>query len=55
MSDSLRALSVTLVAEPKQVRSFTLTQWRIAELVPGDQGGRTQPATLYDRASRLSI
>ena len=47
MSDSLRALSVTLVAEPKQVRSFTLTQWRIAELVPGDQGECVLNLQLY--------
>ncbi|NYT71099.1 DUF3305 domain-containing protein [Halomonas sp. QX-2] len=38
MSDNLRSLSITLVAEPKQVKSFTLTQWRIAELTLGDQG-----------------
>ncbi|MCP1318447.1 DUF3305 domain-containing protein [Vreelandella lionensis] len=47
MSDSLRALSVTLVAEPKQVRSFTLTQWRIAELVPGDEGECVLNLQLY--------
>ncbi|AQU83752.1 MULTISPECIES: DUF3305 domain-containing protein [unclassified Halomonas] len=38
MTDNLRALSITLVAEPKQVKSYTLTQWRIASLAPGDQG-----------------
>lgn len=38
MSDNLRSLSITLVAEPKQVNNFTLTQWRIAALTLGDQG-----------------
>ncbi len=38
MSDNLRPISIALVAEPKQVKRFTLTQWRIAELTLGDQG-----------------
>lgn len=38
MSDNLRPISITLVAEAKQVKRFTLTQWRIAELALGDQG-----------------
>ncbi|MGO1395769.1 MAG: DUF3305 domain-containing protein [Halomonas sp.] len=38
MNDNLRPISITLVAEPKQVKQFTLTQWRIAELTLGDQG-----------------
>lgn len=38
MSDNLRPISITLVAEAKQVKQFTLTQWRIAELTLGDQG-----------------
>ncbi|BBI64557.1 hypothetical protein HSBAA_58630 [Vreelandella sulfidaeris] len=38
MSDNLRPISITLVAEPKQVKRFTLTQWRIAELALGDHG-----------------
>ncbi|MGO2240437.1 MAG: DUF3305 domain-containing protein [Halomonas sp.] len=38
MSDNLRSISITLVAEAKQVKRFTLTQWRIAELALGDQG-----------------
>lgn len=38
MHDNLRTLSVTLAAEPKQMKGFTLTQWRIAQLTPGDQG-----------------
>ncbi|MBZ5488478.1 DUF3305 domain-containing protein [Halomonas aquamarina] len=38
MHDNLRTLSVTLAAEPKQMKGFTLTQWRIAQLTPGEQG-----------------
>jgi len=38
MSDNFRPISITLVAEAKQVKRFTLTQWRIAELALGDQG-----------------
>ncbi|MDM7482113.1 MAG: DUF3305 domain-containing protein [Halomonas sp.] len=38
MSDNLRAISATLVAERKTMGAFTVTQWRIIELVPGDQG-----------------
>lgn len=47
MSDNLRALSVTLIAEAKQVGRFTQTQWRIAELVPGDQGECVLNLQLY--------
>ncbi|RUR31931.1 DUF3305 domain-containing protein [Vreelandella andesensis] len=47
MSDNLRSLSITLVAEPKQVRGFTLTQWRIAELAPGEQGDYVLGLQLY--------
>ncbi|GEN26621.1 hypothetical protein HVA01_02670 [Halovibrio variabilis] len=38
MNDNLRAISITLVAETKQVNRFSLTQWRIAELALGEQG-----------------
>ena len=42
MTDNLRSLSFALIGEPKRVKSFTLTQWRIADLVPGEGG----PVTL---------
>ncbi|MFB9868969.1 DUF3305 domain-containing protein [Vreelandella sulfidaeris] len=38
MTDNVRSLSITLVAEPKQVKRFTLTQWRIDDITLGDQG-----------------
>lgn len=38
MSDNLRPVSITLIAEAKQVGRFSLTQWRIAELALSDQG-----------------
>ncbi|QNI04230.1 DUF3305 domain-containing protein [Halomonas sp. SH5A2] len=38
MTDNLRPLSITLVAENKQINRFSQTQWRIGELTPGEQG-----------------
>lgn len=53
MHDNLRTLSVTLAAEPKQMKGFTLTQWRIAQLTPGDQGGHVLglQLTMTERAA----
>ncbi|MGM0832398.1 DUF3305 domain-containing protein [Halomonas qinghailakensis] len=47
MSDNLRSLSITLVAEPKQVRGFNLTQWRIADLALGGEGDNVLNLQLY--------
>lgn len=49
MTDNKRVLSVTLAAEPKQVKGFTLTQWRIAHLEPGDQGGHDAHVLVLQR------
>ncbi|OBA00909.1 DUF3305 domain-containing protein [Halomonas sp. G11] len=38
MTDNLRPLSITLVAEHKQINRFSQTQWRIGELTLGEQG-----------------
>ncbi|SNY98502.1 DUF3305 domain-containing protein [Halomonas sp. hl-4] len=38
MTDNLRPLSITLVAETKHINRFSQTQWRIGELTLGEQG-----------------
>ncbi|MGY4879431.1 DUF3305 domain-containing protein [Vreelandella aquamarina] len=38
MHDNQRPLSITLVAEQKHVGRFSIRQWRIGELTPGEQG-----------------
>lgn len=38
MHDNQRPLTITLVEEHKRVGRFSIRQWRIGELAPGEQG-----------------
>lgn len=38
MHDNQRPLSITLVEDQKRVGRFSVRQWRIGELTPGEQG-----------------
>jgi len=38
MHDNQRPLSVTLTEEPKKVGRFSIRQWRLGQLSPGEQG-----------------
>lgn len=42
-----RSLSLTLASESKQVKGFTLEQWRIARLEPGSAGPHVLDLQLY--------
>ena len=55
MSDNLRPISITLVAEPKQVKRFTLTQWRIAEITQGDNVLNLQLSMTERAAYRFNL
>lgn len=39
--DNLRPISFRLSAEPREVKGFRLTQWRLSELAPGEGGPET--------------
>jgi len=38
MQENQRPLSITLIEEQKRVGRFSIRQWRIGELAPGEQG-----------------
>ncbi|MGC3874392.1 DUF3305 domain-containing protein [Halomonas sp. GXIMD04776] len=46
-STSLRTLNVQLASEQRTVKGFSMTQWHVAELEPGDQGPQALDLQLY--------
>ena len=46
-SDSLRSLSLRVEGRPHTVKGFTLTQWEVTALTPGDDGPYTLGLQLY--------